>query len=193
MSTEEGDIAPEKPKQDEDEIKPEEMKPVSYPVKVLYCPECTLPLEYCEFMPEATLQRCRVWRDNNQYLLEQEGFDLEALNLEDTPGDKKRQKRGGRGNVKSKQKKEPDIVRIARIPRGKRKFVTRVTGLATFDINLKKASKQFSQKFSCGSSVSGDDEIIIQGDVTDDLIDLISETWNQIDEDHIEDLGEVKR
>jgi len=47
-------------------------------------------------------------------------------------GDKKRQKRGGRGNVKAKQKKEPDIVRLARIPRGKRKFVTRVTGLGTF-------------------------------------------------------------
>lgn len=48
------------------------------------------------------------------------------------------------------------------------------------DISLKKASKLFAQKFSCGSSVSGDDEIIIQGDVTDDLIDLILETWNEV-------------
>ena len=44
-------------------------------------------------------------------------------------------------------------------------------------INLKKASKSFAQKFSCGSSVSGEDEIIVQGDVTDDLIDLILETY----------------
>lgn len=45
------------------------------------------------------------------------------------------------------------------------------------DINLKKASKTFSQKFSCGSSVSGDDEIIVQGDITDDLIELIAESF----------------
>ena len=46
------------------------------------------------------------------------------------------------------------------------------------DVNLKKASKLFAQKFSCGSSVSGEDEIIVQGDVTDDLIDLILETYD---------------
>ena len=51
---------------------------------------------------------------------------------DDATGDKKRQKRGGRGNIKSKPKKEPDFVKLARIPRGKRKYVTRVTGLATF-------------------------------------------------------------
>nr|CAB3237374.1 density-regulated protein-like [Phallusia mammillata] len=178
----------------QESVPSKETPAISYPVKVLYCPECSLPLEYCEFMPDAVQQRCRAWREKNQDLLSQEGVDIAALNLDDSDSaNKKRQKRGGRGNVKAKQKKEPDVVKLARIPRGKRKFVTRVTGLATFDINLKKASKLFAQKFSCGSSVSGDDEIIIQGDVTDDLIDLILETWNEIDEDHIEDLGEVKR
>ena len=54
------------------------------------------------------------------------------MHVDDAVGDKKRQKRGGRGNIKSKPKKEPDIVRLARIPRGKRKYVTRVTGLATY-------------------------------------------------------------
>nr|XP_039269199.1 density-regulated protein-like [Styela clava] len=177
----------------EPEIERQAEKKVIYPLKVFYCPECTLPLEYCEFMPEATRQRCKDWRDNNNDLLIAEGIDMEKLSLEETSGEKKRQKRGGRGNVKAKQKKEPDKVRIAKIPRGKKKFVTRVQGLGTFDVNLKKASKLFAQKFSCGSSVSGPDEIIIQGDCTDELFDLIPETWNEIEEDHIEDLGEVKR
>jgi len=154
---------------------------ISYPIKVLYCGECSLPLEYCEFHPD--VQRCKAWRENNIDILESEGLDMSTLTLEDTKGDKKRQKRGGRGNVKTKQKKEPEVIKVARIPRGKRKYVTRIQGLATFDVHLKKASKLFAQKFSCGSSVSGEDEIIIQGDVTDDVIDLILETWDQVDEE----------
>ncbi|XP_078491855.1 density-regulated protein-like [Ciona intestinalis] len=177
----------------EDDLVTTEEKTVSYPLKVIYCPECSLPLEYCEFMPEAVLAKCREWREKNLDVLEQEGVEMSSLTLDEPSGDKKRQKRGGRGNLKAKQKKEPEVVRIAKIPRGKRKFMTRVQGLATFDVNLKKASKLFAQKFSCGSSVSASDEILIQGDVTDDLIILIVDTWNEIDEDHIEDLGEVKR
>uniref|UniRef100_H2Z841 Density-regulated protein n=1 Tax=Ciona savignyi TaxID=51511 RepID=H2Z841_CIOSA len=168
-------------------------KTVSYPLKVIYCPECSLPLEFCEFMPETVQVKCREWRENNLDILEQEGLEISSLTLDEPSGDKKRQKRGGRGNLKAKQKKEPEVIKIAKIPRGKRKFMTRVQGLATFDVNMKKASKLFAQKFSCGSTVSAPDEILIQGDVTDDLIDIILETWNEIDENHIQDLGEVKR
>lgn len=55
------------------------------------------------------------------------------------------------------------------------------------------AAKFFGTKFACGASVTGDDEIVIQGDVKDDLFDLLPEKWPQIDEDSIDDLGEVKR
>ena len=50
----------------------------------------------------------------------------------------------------------------------------------TVDIDLKKASKSFAQHFSCGSSVTGEDEIVIQGDVTDDIIDYIQEKWPEV-------------
>ena len=50
------------------------------------------------------------------------------------------------------------------------------------DIDLKKASKSFAQHFSCGSSVTGEDEIVIQGDVTDDVIDFIQEKWPEVNE-----------
>lgn len=43
--------------------------------------ECSLPLEFCEFMPEAVLQRCRAWRSKNQDLLEQEGVNMGKLSL----------------------------------------------------------------------------------------------------------------
>jgi len=47
-------------------------------------------------------------------------------------------------------------------------------------IDLKKASKTFAQHFSCGSSVTGDDEIVIQGDVCYDVCDFIQEKWPEV-------------
>jgi len=52
--------------------------------------------------------------------------------------------------------------------------------LFTLEIDLKKASKSFAQHFSCGSSVTGDDEVVVQGDVTDDIIDLIQKNWPEV-------------
>ena len=44
-------------------------------------------------------------------------------------------------------------------------------------VDLKKASKQFSTKFACGSSVTknpqGLDEITVQGDVSGDIVEMI--------------------
>lgn len=52
------------------------------------------------------------------------------------------------------------------------------------DIDLKKAAKSFASKFACGSSVvknnQGMDEIVVQGDVSDDLYDYILETWPNV-------------
>lgn len=48
------------------------------------------------------------------------------------------------------------------------------------DIDLKVAAKFFGTKFACGSSVTGDDEIVIQGDVKDDLCDIIPEKWPEV-------------
>lgn len=50
--------------------------------------------------------------------------------------EKKRQKRGGKGNIKTNKKKEDDDkdrkVTVSRAPRGKKKSVTVVCGLARF-------------------------------------------------------------
>merc|ERR1712025_399579 len=57
---------------------------ISYPLKVFYCGECSLPLEYCEFQPD--VQRCKAWRENNIDILESEGIDISNLTLEDAKG-----------------------------------------------------------------------------------------------------------
>merc|ERR1719369_1380521 len=75
----------------------------------------------------------------------------------------------------------------------KKKAVTVVQGMRTFGIDLKVASKFFSSKFACSSSVTGDDEIVIQGDVKDELFDVLPAKFPEIDEDLIDDIGEKKR
>ncbi|XP_076306254.1 density-regulated protein [Tachypleus tridentatus] len=163
---------------------------VSYPLKVLYCGECTMPLEYCEYYPG--FEKCKEWLQKNlpdefekRLQLDQQGAGEE---------EKKRQKRGGKGIVKTKKKTEKEKrICLSRAPRGKKKSVTVVSGLKTFDIDLKDAAKFFAHKFSCGSSVTGEDELVIQGDVKDDLFDIITEKWPEIDDDFIEDLGNQSR
>ncbi|KAF5906885.1 density-regulated protein, partial [Clarias magur] len=167
----------------------------NYPLKVLYCGVCSLPTEYCEYMPEPA--KCRQWLEKNCPSMfarmtvgnapKQEtggevgggggggvGTGVPPAGEEE---EKKKQKRGGRGQIKQKKKTVPQKVTIAKIPRAKKKYVTRVCGLATFDIDLKEAQRFFAQKFSCGASVTAEDEIIIQGDFTDDIIDVIQEKW----------------
>ena len=46
-------------------------------------------------------------------------------------------------------------------------------------VDLKKAAKQFAQKFATGASVTkntqGQEEIIVQGDVSAEIVDMIDE------------------
>ena len=57
----------------------------------------------------------------------------ETTDVADEKEEKKRQKRGGKAAHKSIQaKKAPQRITLSKAPRGKRKMVTVVTGLATF-------------------------------------------------------------
>ena len=63
-------------------------------------------------------------------------------------------------------------------------------------MDLKKASKQFANKFAASASVSkipsGGDEILIQGECADDLFDYILETFKGITEEDI-DFGDTSK
>lgn len=53
--------------------------------------------------------------------------------------------------------------------------MTELGDLVTFKINLKETQRRVAQKFSRGDSVTGQDEIIIQGDFPDKMIDVTRE------------------
>eukprot|EP00088_Acartia_fossae_P019410 TRINITY_DN21333_c0_g1_i1.p1 TRINITY_DN21333_c0_g1~~TRINITY_DN21333_c0_g1_i1.p1 ORF type:complete len:190 (-),score=61.05 TRINITY_DN21333_c0_g1_i1:336-905(-) len=173
---------------------------VQYPLKVEYCGNCSMPFEYCENYPD--IEGCKEWLSKNLpdkfeslYVGGDTGGGAAGGETEADGEEKKRQKRGGKGMMKAK-KKEAEVEKkiiLSIAPRGKRKAVTVVQGLKTFGVDLKVASKFFSSKFACSSSVTGDDEIVIQGDVKDDLFDILPEKWPEIDEDLIDDIGEKKR
>ncbi|XP_071544195.1 density-regulated protein homolog isoform X2 [Panulirus ornatus] len=165
---------------------------VEYPLNVTYCGNCTMPIEYCEYYPG--YDKCKQWLEKNLPDMFQKLMDGGGGSEEGGDEEKKRQKRGGKGMVKAKKKAEegPRKVVVFVAPRGKKRN-TVVTGLKTFNIDLKVAAKFFGTKFACGSSVTGDDEIVVQGDIKDDLLYLIPEKWSEIDDDSIEDGGEHKR
>ncbi|KAG6832401.1 Translation machinery-associated protein 22 [Tricholoma furcatifolium] len=98
------------------------------------------------------------------------------------------------------KKKLTSKVTIKRIERNKRKHVTSIHGLEAFGVDLKKAAKQFSSKFATGSSVTknpqGQDEIVVQGDVSDEIVEMIESgagVLKDIPADNVEVVEEKKK
>ncbi|KAJ3983942.1 translation initiation factor SUI1 [Lentinula detonsa] len=157
-------------------IPPPESRP---PVQVLYCGVCTFPVEYCEF--GSSLTRCKEWLQEhdlerfNRYYSEGT-LSLEAQSKLEQDTAKKEAKAEAKADAALKKKMASQVT-IKRIERNKRKHVTSVHGLEAFGIDLKKAAKQFASKFATGASVTknpqGQEEIVVQGDVSDEIFEMI--------------------
>lgn len=165
---------------------PKEMIKYNSPKKVVYCPTCTMPIEFCEF--GASYDTCLPWIAKKHPEVLSEAVLAEALGKsctveggdEDEESEKSKEKEKktkgrhkGAAALKTAAVLDTKVV-IARIQRQKRKFVTVVAGLETVqDLRLKDATKVFGKKFSSGASVNdvqgGGKEVVIQGDVSFDL------------------------
>lgn len=72
---------------------------------------------------------------------------------------------------------------LTKIARTKRKSAVSISGLEVFEIDMKKLAKTFASKFATGCSVTKNaekkEEIVVQGDVAEDIetyiIDLLKE------------------
>ncbi|ROW11196.1 hypothetical protein VMCG_01130 [Cytospora schulzeri] len=173
---------------------------------VLYCGVCTLPPEYCEY--GGTVKKCQEWLEKKHPDLYERIWSPDALAASTANLSVEAQKRAEKDALKKTAKaeaaaaKEADkratsTVIIKRIERNKRKFVTAVSGLEAFDLELKKVSKEFGKKFATGSSVtktpSGGEEIVVQGDVSDEIEEFLLEKYKQIPEDNIEFVDDKKK
>ncbi|OAD08054.1 hypothetical protein MUCCIDRAFT_133385, partial [Mucor lusitanicus CBS 277.49] len=142
---------------------------------------------YCEF--SGTQEKCKLWLKEKDEDMYEEVYGavtegVEKATIEDEASDKK-----DRTVVKDKsakleaklerenKKKMASRVLIKRIERTKRKCITTIYGLDIFGVDLKKAAKMFANRFACGSSVAknnqGQDEIVVQGDFSDELLKMI--------------------
>ncbi|KAG0238335.1 Translation machinery-associated protein 22 [Actinomortierella wolfii] len=170
--------------------------------EVLYCGFCTLPPEYCEFGP--TLDKCKEWLKKNDpvafqilYNTLEDQLASTSLGGEDKSEEDKKKAKEAAKIERQLQKKMQSRVAIKRIERTKKKCVTSVFGLENFDVDLKKAAKLFANKFACGASVTknnqGNDEIVVQGDVSDEIFDMILEQWPIVPEDNIDLIEDKKK
>ncbi len=155
------------------------------PVKVLYCGVCTLPVEYCEF--GKTLKQCKKW------LMENHPKEYNNLYNSDAPTSslsKEREEEISKSlakmQLKEERKQERELrklkqekIIVKRIPRTKHKNVIAVCNLEQFDVDMKKLAKKFASKFATGASVSKNietkDEIIIQGDVGEEVEEYLQD------------------
>ena len=87
-------------------------------------------------------------------------------------------------------------ITIKRIERTKRKYVTAVSGLEAFGLDIKKVSKDFGKKFATGASVTklpgGGEEITVQGDVSDEVLEWVTEKYD-VPEENVEQIEDKKK
>ncbi|XP_049936515.1 translation machinery-associated protein 22-like [Nymphaea colorata] len=79
---------------------------------------------------------------------------------------------------------EKQEIIIEKVVRNKRKCVTIVKDLELFGVKLSEASKKLGKKFATGASVvkgpTETDQIDVQGDISYDIVEFITETWPDV-------------
>ncbi|KAK0656164.1 translation machinery-associated protein 22 [Cercophora newfieldiana] len=169
---------------------------------VIYCGVCTLPPEYCEY--GGTVKKCQEWLEKQHPSMYERIWSPAAtasLSLEAkdraAKDAKKKAAKAEAAEQKNADRLANSVVTIKRIERNKRKYVTSVSGLEAFGLELKKVAKDFGKKFATGSSVtktpSGGEEIVVQGDVSDEIEEFLLEKYKEIPEDNIELVEDKKK
>lgn len=158
----------------------------SEPVHVLYCGVCTLPVEYCEFGRK--FKECKKWLKANypeEYnkLYVSEDSHISSLSKEReeqiSQSLEKMQLKEERKQARELRKLKQERILIKRIRRTKHKNIIAISNLDQFDVDMKKLAKKFASKFATGASVSKNlekrEEIIIQGDVGEEVEEYLQE------------------
>ncbi|CAK7902914.1 hypothetical protein CAAN1_18S00430 [[Candida] anglica] len=178
------------------------------PKSVFYCGVCTFPPEYCEF--GLSFKRCKDWLKENQEDLFDKLYSDDALANATSSLSIEKQEQISKELEKKQAKEEKKLERelqlklsskvtIKRIERNKRKHVIAISGLEVFNIDMKKLAKTFASKFATGASVTKNaekkDEIVVQGDVSDEAKTYIEKLLEEkgLNEVKVEQIDEKKK
>jgi len=154
-----------------------------YPLKVIYCGECGLPPELCEYNPPEVFEKCKPWLrehapDVYPELQDDEAIDskLKDTKISDTPAE----------STKATKKKKkvgiaPEVI-VQKSQRKGRKQVTVVYGLDLFGIKIQDVAKVCKKKFSCGAALvkapDQRDTLEVQGDRIQALAQYLRDDFN---------------
>ncbi|WFD36358.1 Translation machinery-associated protein 22 [Malassezia cuniculi] len=161
-------------------------EPPTIPVRVVeYCPICTFPYEYCEYGPSAS--KCRDNLESTKpeifeklYSAEAVSDKLKSLTTEQVESlERESAKRERKAQAKAEKERAQlaaTKVTISRVARTKRKVITCINGLHLFSPPLP-ALKVIAK----GVQNPGVDEIHIQGDVVEELRNLLIQRQKPFD------------
>ena len=154
---------------------------------VLYCEICSLPVEFCEF--GKSFKKCKLWLQSNNNEIYNKLYNSDIKSSLSKEEEEKISNSLAKMQLKEERKMERDLINlqnskilIKRIPRTKHKYIVAIANLDLLDPNLfdmKKTCKKFASKFATGCSISKNsekkDEIVIQGDVADEVESYLRE------------------
>ncbi|KAL5347355.1 Translation machinery-associated protein 22 [Pseudogymnoascus australis] len=146
---------------------------------IVYCGVCTLPPEYCEF--GGTTKKCREWLEQNHPDMSERIYSADALEAATSTLSLDALKRATKDSAKkaakaaqAEQKHASALaasrIIIKRVERNKRKYVTAVSGLEAFGLELKKRDEDGEWG----------EEIVVQGDVSTEIEDFLLEKYGDL-------------
>lgn len=108
----------------------------------------------------------------------------------------KKEAKAAAAEAKAAEAKAQAQILIKRVERNKRKYVTAVSGLEAHGMDLKKVAKEWGKKFATGSSVtktaSGGEEVVVQGDNSDEIFDWVVDVAG-VPEDNVDCIEDKKK
>ena len=128
-------------------------------LQVVYCGNCSLPPEYCEFGPKPIFKKCKKWHGENGIGGDAGGVDVEEnAETKEEEEEEITSKKGKKEDRKAAEKvkaAEKKFIHVIVNMRNKKKAITIVRGLETHGVDdLKAAAKKFSKKFACSATAS---------------------------------------
>ncbi|KAI9894249.1 MAG: Translation machinery-associated protein 22 [Vezdaea aestivalis] len=173
---------------------------------VVYCGVCSLPPEYCEF--GGTVKKCQEWLEDNDSEMASRLYSDDAVSASLSSLSLDAQKRAAKdaskkaakasaAEAREAEKKQSSKVLIKRVERNKRKYVTAVSGLEAHGLELRKVAKDFGKKFATGSSVTklpgGGEEIVVQGDLSNEIYEWVRKEYRQIPGENVDCVEDKKK
>ncbi|MCJ1355852.1 MAG: Translation machinery-associated protein 22 [Icmadophila ericetorum] len=162
---------------------------------VIYCGVCSLPPEVSPPFSTSLDLSIALLQEALQASLSTLSLDAQKRAAKDAA---KKEAKAALAEARTAEKIASSKVLIKRVERNKRKYVTCVSGLEAFGLDLKKVSKDFGKRFATGSSVtkvpSGGEEIVVQGDLSDEIFDYVVEEYEGVvPEDNVECVEDKKK